>query len=424
MPLTQQALPGPETVHRSVLSNGLILLVRENRLAPLVVLEGYIPAGAVHDPAGKTGLASFTASMLSRGSQRHDFQAFNEKVESVGASLTVGSGTHVTNFSIECLTEDFPMLVDLLGDVLRQPTFPEEQMERLRQQWLVRLQQREQDTRSVAYRHFSETIYGDHPYAPPTSGYPETIQSLTRSDLVAFQQERYTPNGAIIVVSGDVSAGEVEALMEQVLGDWAGDPAPLALPPVRPIPAVQRVTVPMPGKVQSDIVLGWLAIARHSPDYYPVQVANHILGRFGMMGRLGETVREEQGLAYYSYSLVDAEVEVGPWLAVAGVNPIYVDQAVESILREFQRLREEPVSAQELADSQANMTGILPLRLETNEGVASTLLAMEYYDLGLDYLLRYSERINQVTVEDVQRVAQTYLHPEQYTLVVAGPAGE
>ena len=362
--------------------------------------------------------------MLTRGSERYDFDTFNEMVESVGASVTVGGSTHVTNFSTESLTEDFPNMVGLLTDVLRHPTFPAEQVERVRGQWLVRLQEREQNTRSVAYRRFSEVIYGAHPYGKPTSGYMETIQSIGREDLVHFHASRYTHNGAIIVVSGDVEREQAVALIQKHLGDWQGPPADQSLPPVEHHTNVRREHIPMPGKVQSDIVIGCLAIARNHPDYYAIQVANNILGRFGLMGRLGEIVRERQGLAYYSYSLLDTDVEVGPWMALAGVNPANVERAVSSMLHEFERLGREPVSAEELADSKANMTGTLPLRLETNDGVTSILLNMEWYGLGLDYVQKYPDLINTVTVEDVQRVAQTYLRADAYTLVVAGPAVE
>jgi zinc protease len=421
MPSPTYAVPGPDTVFRTTLENGITVLVRENPSAPVVVLDGFIPAGSIHDPAGKTGLAAFTASMLTRGSENYDFDTFNETVESVGASLTVGGDTHVTNFSTESLTEDFPMLVTLLADVLRRPTFPPEQVERVRGQWLVRLQEREQNTRSVAYRRFGEMLYGDHPYGPPTSGYPETIGAISREDLSDFHARRYTPNGAIIVVSGDITSDRVLALLQEHLGDWQGAPADQSLPPVTPHNEIRREQIAMPGKVQSDIMIGRLAIPRNHPDYYAVQVANNILGRFGLMGRLGEIVREKQGLAYYSYSILDTDIEMGPWMAAAGVNPANVERAIESILHEFERLGQEPVPAEELDDSKANMTGTLPLRLETNEGVASILLSMEWHGLGLDYIQRYADLINAITAEDVQRVAQTYLSTDAYTLVVAGP---
>jgi len=419
--VSNHAYPGPDNVHRTQLDNGITLLVRENHTAPVVVLDGYLPAGSIHESADKAGLASFTASLLTRGSSQYDFDAFNETVESVGASISVGAGDHVTNFSLESLVEDFPRMVELLADVLRRPTFPSEQVERVRGQWLVRLQEREQNTRSVASRRFYELLYGDHPYGRPGSGYPQTVQAISREDVVAFQRHHYGPQGTIISVSGDMLAEAAVDLIAAHLGDWSGPSPRQDLPPVAPQTGIRRESVAMPGKVQSDMLIGSLAITRADPDYFAVQVANNILGQFGLMGRLGEVVREQQGLAYYSYSMLDTDIGPGTWLAAAGVNPANVERAAESIRAEFARLGAEPVSDQELADSKANMTGRLPLALETNDGVASNLLNMEWYGLGLDYLHRYAGEINAITAEDVQRVAAQYLRPDVYTLVVAGP---
>ncbi|MBX3054381.1 MAG: insulinase family protein [Caldilineaceae bacterium] len=420
----KHAFPGPDNVVRTQLDNGIILLVRENWTAPVVVLDGFLTVGSIHEPAAKAGLASFTASLLTRGSHSFDFDSFNETVESVGASINMGAGDHVTSFGTESLAEDFPQMVELLADVLRRPTFPAQQMERVRGQWLVRLQEREQNTRSVAHRRFHELLYGDHPYGRPGSGYSETIQSISREDVADFHRHNYGPEGAIIVVSGAITAPVVTELIERHLGDWRGASPDQTLPPISPQTDIRQERIPLAGKVQSDILIGSLSIARSDPDYFAVQVANSILGQFGLMGRLGEVVREEQGLAYYSYSMLDTDIGPGPWLAAAGVNPANVDLAVESIRAEFARLGAEPVSEEELSDSQANMTGRLPLALETNDGVTSQLLNMEWYGLGLDYLYRYADHINAITAEDVQRVAAKYLRADAYTLVVAGPTVE
>ena len=420
-----QTTIGPETIHRVRTANGITILVRPNPSAPVVMLEGALRAGSVDEPANLTGLASFTASLVSRGSASYDFDRFNEAVESVGASVSAGGGTHVTNFGSESLVEDFPLMVEILADILQRPTFPTEHIERVRNQRLVRLQEREQSTRSVSYRRFNEMIYGDHPYGPPTSGYIETVQEINRDHVARFHQDHYRPNQAIVVVSGDVEPEAVVALLESHFGDWpsAVEPPPPAntIPPVTGANGVQRKAFPMPGKVQSDVVIGCLAISRNHPDFHAVQVANNILGQFGMMGRLGENVRERQGLAYYSYSALDADIGIGPWVAFAGVNPQNVDQAIDSILHEFERLGQQPVTDEELSDSIANMTGTLPLRLETNDGVASILLNMEWFGLGLDYLQTYQDRIRSITKEDVQRVAAQYLRTDAYTLVTAGP---
>ena len=268
---------------------------------------------------------------------------------------------------------------------------------------------------------FQETLYAGHPYGRSLSGYTPTVSTIQRDDLVNFYSQHYTPNGGVLVVVGDVETAQVLDLVQQHFGDWHGPAVDQRIPPLPKPNGVTRLHHTIADKVQADIILGCPAVPRHHPDYYALRVANCILGQFGMMGRLGEQVREEQGLAYYSYSSFDADQHAGLWIAEAGVSPDNVEQAATSMLAEFARLGSEPLGEEELSDSQAYMTGTLPLRLETNDGVAATLLSMEWNNLGLDYLQRYNELINNITPADVQRVAQTHWHSAGYTLVVAGP---
>jgi len=419
-----RAMPGPHDITRVVLDNGLVILVRENHAAPVVVLEGALPAGSIHVPREQSGLASFVASMLMRGSEHYDFDAFNDAIEGVGASLSVTAGDHSTDFGSTSLSEDFPRMLELLADCLRRPTFPLAHVERVRAQKLVGIQERDQDTSQIADLHFHESMYAGHPYANSNLGYMETIPSIGRQQLVDFHAERYTQQGAVIVVAGDVETEKAIALIEEQFIDWSGPAPEHNLPPVETTTSAERLFYPLADKVQSDIVMGCHAVSRYHQDFHALRVANTILGRFGLMGRLGETVREEQGLAYYAYSTLDALPAGGVWLASAGVNPANVNVALESILSEFDRLGAERVPDAELEDSQAYLTGVVPITLETNEGVASTLLSMEWHDLGLDYLQRYNDIVYGITADDVQRVAATYLRRSDCLAVVAGPAME
>lgn len=419
---TARALPGPETVTRAVLDNGLIVLVRENRAAPVVVLDGYLPAGAIHDPQGQTGLASFTASMLTRGSAAYDFDAINELVEGVGATLGFSADDHITNVGLTALSEDFPTLLGLLADVVQHPTFPAAHVERVRKQRLVRIQERDEDTQEVAQMAFAAALFGDHPYGKPVIGDAATVATIRRDDLLAFHAARYTPQGAILTVVGDISAAHALELIHRHLGDWRGPAPVLDVPPLSPPPPATVVRRTLADKVQTDLVVGSRVTPRRHPDFFPLRVANTILGRFGMMGRLGAVVREELGLAYYATSSHEAGPVAGSWYALAGVNPAHVDDALDAICAEFARLADEPVADEELDDTQAYLTGILPLQLETNDGVASTLLNMEWHGLGLDYLYHYNDLVRGVTAADVQRVAATYLDPAHRITVIAGPA--
>ena len=416
------AMPGPDDTTRVVLDNGLVLLIRENHAAPVVAVEGHIPAGSVHESADKAGLANVVAAMLTRGSAAYDFDAFNETIEGLGAHLGFGASDHATSVSGTSLSEDFSTLMTVFADVVQRPTFPAQQLARVRSQTLVHIQERDEDTESVAMLRFNAALFGaDHPYGRSGVGYATTIPTISRDDLFAFHQARYTPQGMVLSIVGDVATDRVIDEVSTHWRDWQGPSPDRGVPPLTLLSTVHTQRCDLPGKTQADLVIGSPAVARSHPDYFAVRVANSILGRFAMMGRLGEVVREEMGLAYYVYSTQESGSHTGAWYAAAGVNPTHIDQAVAAIQAEFARLRDEPVSAEELADTQAYLTGVLPLTLETNGGVAGTLLNMEWHGLGLDYLQRYNGLIYAITPADVQAAAQTYLRPDAYALVVAGP---
>ncbi len=418
----ERAMPGPETITVHEYPNGLRLYVYENHTVPAVVIDGSLAAGNVFDPPEKSGLAALTAGMLRRGTSTHTFEALNEIIESVGAAIEISGGTHTTDIYANCLSEDLDLILDLLAEMLRDPAFPPEEFSRLKQQTLTHIQEREHDTRSMAFITFRRLLYGDdHPYGRPVTGLRETVERITLEDVRAFYQTHIGARGGQLVVVGDVEPATVIEKVGQVLGDWKGHTADLVLPPVQPSRERRREHVRIADKTQSDIVLGWLGIPRKHPDWTPLAVANTIWGQFGMGGRIGDSVREKQGLAYYAYGSVDGNFGPGAWTATAGVAPSNVERAITSILNEARRLCEEPVQQEELQDVQTFLIGSLPIRLETNEGLAAAISDMAWYDLGLDYLQKTEERVRAVTVEDVQRVARTYMDPEHYVLAVAGP---
>ena len=417
------SIPDPETITRAELANGITVLVRENQVSPSVVIGGYLWAGSLSDAPAQAGLANMTAGMLMRGTERRTFGQINEALESAGAQLGFGSGVHTVSFGGKALAEDLDLLLDHLGDCVQQPIFPGDEVERLRGQILTGLQRRAYDTHSMAQLTFAALLYPDHPYGRSVQGYEETVPALTRKDLASVYQGRYSPQGMVISVVGAVQASAVLEQVQAHLGGWqAPDATPdRSIPPAVRLAETRRQAVAVPGKTQSDIIMGWPGLARTDPDYMKAHLTNTVLGVFGMMGRLGDSIREEQGLAYYCSSHLDAGLGQGGWMAIAGVNPANVDQAVESIRQQVRRLRDEAVPKDELANSQSYLTGSLPLRLETNEGVAGALLDMERYGLGFDYLQRYAGLVNAVTIDDLREMARQYLDPDAYALAVAGP---
>jgi zinc protease len=417
------SLPGPDDIARYELPNGIILLVRENHASPSVVVTGFLRVGAYDEEPERAGLADFTAGALTYGTESRTFEQIYVEVESVGASFGISGGTHTTGFGAKSLGEDLPLMLDVVADTLRRPSFPADEIEKLRGEILADLAERAHDTRRMANLAFRELAYPPgHPYAVSSIGYRETVSALHRDDLMAFYADGYGPAGMVIVVVGAVATDDVLAQIEMAFGDWEGQT--YQREPLPEVPRIDRVrsrTVVIPDKTQSDIVLGYPGPSRLHPDFLDARVCNTILGVFGLMGRLGENVRDEQGLAYYSYSHLSGGPGPGPWRIVAGVNPVDVDRALGSIRAEIRRICEEPVSAEELSDSQAYLTGSMPLQLETNGGVASAILTMERYGLGLDYLQRYRDLINEVTPERVQATAQRWLDPDAYAIAVAGP---
>jgi len=399
------------------------LLVYENFASQSVVIEGLVRAGALAEDREKAGLANFTAACLMRGSHNRSFEQIYEDLESVGADLGFSSGRHTTAFSASSLVEDLDLVLNLLAHSLRQPTFPPAQIEQVRGLLFTALHIRANDTRYQAGLAFDELLYRQHPYGRSQYGYFDTIPAISREDILDFHTRYYGPRQMIMTLVGAVKAEDAQAKVEAALGDWDNAQQRL-LPavPEAPRPAIlQRTAIVMPEKTQSDVVLGLPGPLRSAPDYLDATLMNTILGVFGMMGRIGKSVREEQGLAYYAYSHLQGGLGPSPWYACAGVSPQNVEQAVASIRQEIARIQNEPVPAGELADSQAYRTGSMPVGLETNSGLADVITDMELYGLGLDYLVNFPDLIWAITPGRVQAAAQNYLSTEQIAVAVAGP---
>ncbi len=421
--LDTEALPGPETIRREELPNGVIVLTRENFASPSVVISGYVHAGALFEPPEQAGLANLTASALMRGTEERSFNVIYETIESIGANLGIGAGTHFASFRGKSLADDLEVLLTLLSEVLRQPAFPEGPVEQLKGEKLTTLAMRDQDTRSVAAMRFEELAYEAHPYRQPSDGYRETVRDLTPQHLREFHARRYGPQGLVIAVVGAVHRQAAVDAVASTLGDWtAAEIEPLAEVPDAPLSEeLLRKDVTMAGKTQADIVLGAPGPRRSHPKYMAAALGNSILGRFGLMGRIGDVVREEAGLAYYAHSSLGGGIGPGPWRVVAGVNPGNVEQAIQLCRQEIRRFTTEPVENEELADVKANFIGSLPLQLESNEGMARALVHIERHGLGLDYYQRFPELAAAVAPEELLEVAAEHLDADRLAIAVAGP---
>ena len=418
------SIPNTANIVRKELENGITVLVYENPAVQSVVITGSVRAGSLYESPEKNGLATITASSLMRGTTTRDFDSLHTELEDIAAELGFHAGHHRVGFNGKSLAEDLPIVLDVLSDTLRRPSFPQDQVERLRGEMLTWLQYSEQDTRYRAGKAMREALYPEtHPYHYGTWGNPETLSSVTLDDIRVFHAKHYGPNGMILVVVGAVQAEDVLQVVEEKFGDWENlaQPDEPDLPPVTDLKETKRVFVHVPGKTQSDIAIGTYGPSRYDADYYPATLANSVLGQFGMMGRLGNNIREEKGLAYYAYSRVGGGHGPNAWSVIAGVNPANVELAIDSAIEELQTLANEPVSEDDLSDNQSYFTGRLPLRLESNEGIASNILVMETYNLGLNFLADYHDLIYGYSQADLQHAVKHYINPKAMVIAVAGP---
>jgi zinc protease len=417
------ALPGPDNITRQQLSNGITVLSRSNFNSPTLSIKGYLHTGSLFDPQDKLGLSYLTAFGLMTGTAHYDFQNLYNQVESIGASLSFSASTLTTAFSAHCLSEDLPLILQLISECLRSPSFPEKEFNRQKTQMLTALAIRAQDTAAMASLLFDQIVYAGHPYQHPEEGYTETVQAINRDDLVDFYQHTYGPQNMVVVIVGALEPKQAVDSVQQHLGDWV-NPNQQQLPE---IPAVQplqkqiKKVLNIPGKSQADIVMGSHAPDRHSPDFHALRIGNNILGEFGMMGRLGERVREDAGLAYYAYSSLSISLGPGAWEMIAGVNPSNIDQTIALITEEVRRFVSEPVEEEELSDSKSFFLGRMPLLLESNSGVAVSLLNIEHFNLGLDYFIKYPDLVQAITREDILESSRKYLDPDRLAVAVAGP---
>ncbi len=418
-----KSLPGPDDITRVELPNRICLLTRSNFNSPSVVVSGYLACGSLFDPPEKLGLAQFTALSLMRGTAKRSFQEIYDALESAGASLGFGASVHNTSFGGRALAEDLPLLLKLLSEGLREPAFPADQVERLRSQLLTGLAIRAQDTDEVSSMAFDAALFPNHPYGRPEDGYPETVQAIKVEDLAAFHRLHFGPGGMVIVVVGAITPQQAIDEVQKALGDWK-NPAQVesgTLPPVPPPAETFRKHIAIPGKSQTDLVMGTLGPQRRSPDFMPASLGNNILGQFGMMGRIGDVVREQAGLAYHASTSLNAWIASGSWEVSAGVNPTNLQRAIDLIRRELEKFVRRAVFKRELKDSQANFIGRLPLSMESNNGVANALLNLERFQLGLDYYRRYPDLVMDVVPEKILAVAQKYIDPERLIITSAGP---
>jgi len=405
-------------VKRTVLSNGLTILHSEKHNLPIVMVTLLVKASQLNEPKDKAGLANLTAELLTEGTKNRKSTDISDEIEFIGASLYVSAGSDYTTVTLSVLKKDINKGVELFSDILLNPTFPQGEIERKKELIKGSLKQQEEEPSFLAGRAFKKEVFGEHPYGRLIEGSVETIDNIKREDFVRFYSDYFLPNNSILSVVGDLTSDELDGLIKQYLGEWKKKEVPLKVDKKIEEKKIKKVVKIDKELTQANVMLGNLGISRDNPDYYAVSVMNYILGGGGFSSRLMQSIRDEMGLAYDVHSFFTAGKEEGIFQVGIQTKNESANTAIDEILKQIGRIRKESVSDQELSDAKSYLTGSFSRRLDTNRKIVDFLASVEFYNLGLDYVEKYPNYINSVTQDDVLRVAQKYLAPENYVLVV------
>jgi zinc protease len=404
------------------LKNGLTVLIAEDHRFPIVSVQFQIAgAGALFDPSNLPGLAKVTAEMLREGTKSRTSRQIAEDSDKLGATLSAASefGSSVTTFRASGLSQNFDSWFSLTLDVLLNPTFPADELEKLKQRLRIQLSQQRAAPNFLVDERFNRAVFGDHPAAvvSPTT---ESVAAMTTEALLQWHRERYAPQNAILGIAGDVRASELIPKLEKQLAVWEKSnrkdsfSASLVPPSARKVYLIDR-----PNSVQTTVALGNIAIDRRSPDYIPMVVMNHLLGG-GPAARLFLNLREEKGYTYGVYSNFTARRYPGPWRAGGNMRTEVTANALIEFFNEIRRIRDEKVSNTELDDAKRAITARFALSLEQPTEVLNFAIVQRVYGFPADYWDSYPAQVQAMTSEDVQRVARKYLDPDTIQLVAVG----
>ena len=412
---------------RAVLGNGAVVIAKESPTTPAVTVHASFRAGTAFDPPNQSGLSHFVSRTIDRGTETRPADRIADELDGRGVSLSISVNRHALSLVCTCLVEDLSPILHLLADIVMHPTFPRNEVETKRGEIVTLIRQDEDSPAALATEGLLTDLYGAaHPYGRRPRGSVESVEGIDRPGLRGFHAGRFSPGSLSLALVGDVEPARAIDVAGSAFGGWAtATLGALELPVAAPASHRRVRVIPMMNKAQTDIAYGFISVCRSDPDYDACWLLNNILGQYALGGRLGERIRERQGMAYYVFSSLDANIIPGPLTIRAGVSPANVDRAVASIDEELRKLAAEGPTESEMAESRQYLIGSMPRTLETNLGIATFLQTEEFFGLGLDYDLRVPDLLRAVTREEVAAAARRTLVPSQATVVIAGPyAGE
>jgi zinc protease len=407
----------------TTLPNGLRVVIFDDERLPLVSFRLAFLSGDAHDPKDYNGLTSAMVSMMTEGTESYSSRELAEKIERLGAGLGVSASDDFTIVSASTLSMYSADILDLIAEVVFRPTFPEDELDLYRRNTIENLKYQRSQPNFLANEQTSRILYGSHPYATIAPKAAD-VEKLKRENLVRLHKERLLPNNAVLVVVGNVDRDELLTKLEGHFGQWPKGELPSVEDPKLPARSERKITiVDRPGSAQSNIVLAGPGVKRMHPDYFPLLVMNQVLGA-GASSRIFMNLREEKGYTYGAYTRMDMKRLAGDIEATAEVRTSVTGESLKEFFFELNRIRDERVPDEELDDAKNYLTGVFPLRAETQEGMTGLLVNQQLYGLPADYLQSYRDNVAAITAEDVQRVAREHLHPESLAIVIVGDADE
>ncbi len=405
------------------LPNGMQVIIVLHHEQPAVSMRLLVRAGSVQDLPGKAGVANLAASLLDQGTTSKTAQQIADQIDFIGGALGAGSGSDLSFVNVIVMKDSFDVGIDLLADVARNPAFAPEEIERQKQQVISNLRVNQGDPDYIASVLFDRLVYGFHPYGLPNSGTPETLAAITRTDLQAYHRRNFVPNNMILAIVGDVTSPEAFAAAQRVFGGWPrGEIEPLKIVEP-PAPTRRIVIVDKPDAVQTEIRVGQLAIPRKHQDYLTWDLAVKILGGEGA-NRLHRVLRSERGLTYGAAADTEARKQAGDFVAETDTRTETTGEALRLMVDEISKLQRDRVFERELADAQAYLAGSFPLTIETPNEIATQVLNVVFYDLPVEEIGTFRERVQRVTPDDILRVARFYVRPDRLSIVLVGNAAE
>lgn len=418
--------PGPPpalklpAIQKRTLSNGLPVWIVELHKVPVAHVTLVVKAGAGSDPRGKYGVANLTAEMLDEGAGKRDALQIADAVDYLGANLSTSSGSDASYVDLQVPVARLSDSLPIMADVALRPTFPEDELKRVREDLLTSIVQAQDDPATLVQFAFPRIVFGpQHRYGTMPFGTSATLKGFTVADLKQFHAAQYVPSNSLLIVTGDVTPESAVARLEPTFGTWKGAPIQTPAVPASPqLTSRQLYIVDKPGAAQSQIRIGWVGVPRSTPDYFAVRVLNTILGE-AFTSRLNQNLREEHGYSYGASSRFDMRSSAGPFYAAAGVQTDKTSESVTEFFKELEGIK-KPVPAEEVEKAKNYLALLMPRSFETTGSMANSLAQMFVYNLPADYYTTYTQRVRAVTPADVQRVAEKYIQPDKFAILVIG----